>query len=70
MNRGDAIVAKFTSGTFWCIVLITGTACHLAIIEPSIRDAFFALAGGIIRDYFVNSKSKQIDSQPKEGSVT
>ena len=70
MNRGDTIVSKFTSGRFWCIILITITACYLAIHEPTIRDAFFALAGAIIRDYFMRTDRKESSEvkskEPKE----
>ena len=60
MNAINMVLSKIVSGRFWAIILITGTACYMAIIEPSIRDAFFALAGGVIRDYFTRDRTNDI----------
>lgn len=65
MTKSETIVSKLMSGRFWCILLITATACYMSVIEPSIRDAFFALAGGVIRDYFTRSDRKE-EIKPKE----
>ena len=67
MNAVNMVLSKIVSGRFWAIILITGTACYMAIIEPSIRDAFFALAGGVIRDYFGRDRTNDIpaNASPK-----
>lgn len=52
MGKSEMVLSKMFSGRFVCIVLFSSTACYLAVVEGSIRDAFFALVGGIIRDYF------------------
>lgn len=61
----DTIVAKLTSGRFLAIVMFTATLCYMAVVEVSIRDAFFALAGGLLRDYFMMRR----DDKPKQEEV-
>lgn len=53
MGKLDTVVSKFTSGRFICITVFGVTMCYLAIVEPNIRDAFFALGGALLRDYFM-----------------
>jgi len=62
MNKSDTVVAKFTSGRFWCIILFAVTMSYLAIVEPTVRDVFFALGGALLRDYFMMKR----DDKPKE----
>jgi len=57
MGKSEMVLSKLFSGRFLCIVAFCATACYLAVIEPSIRDAFFALAGAILRDYFTRDRS-------------
>lgn len=53
MSKLATVVSKVTSGRFLCVTAFSVTMCYLAIIEGSVRDAFFALAGAVIRDYFM-----------------
>lgn len=53
---------KVLSGRYFVIVCFTITLCYLVKIEPSVRDAFFALAGGAIRDYFsIKKEDKPVE---------
>lgn len=68
MSAKDMIIGKLTSGRFWCVMAFAATVCYLAIIEANIRDAFMALAGGLIRDYFGrNDRPKEENGQGKTG---
>ena len=72
MGKSDVIVNKLTSGRFWCIILFSVTMCYMAAVEPNIRDAFMALAGAVLRDYFMMKRPNEIPdlklemSKPKE----
>ena len=52
------VIVKLLSGRYFVIIAFTMTLCYLAFIEPNVRDAFFALAGGAVRDYFGRSDRK------------
>lgn len=69
MGKSEMVLSKMFSGRFVCIVLFSITACYLAIIEQSIRDAFFALAGGLVRDYFGRDRSSDPKMEPKLNEV-
>lgn len=59
MGKSEMVLSKMFSGRFVCIVAFCGTACYLAVVQDSIRDAFFALAGGLIRDYFAMNRKEE-----------
>lgn len=65
MGKSEMVLSKMFSGRFVCIVLFAGTACYLAVIEQSIRDAFFALAGGLVRDYFAMDRKSDNSTTSK-----
>ena len=52
VNTINLIVNKLMSARFIIAVSFAITLCYLAKVEPSVRDAFFAMAGAAIRDYF------------------
>lgn len=64
MSRVEFILNKVLSGRYFVIVCFTLTLCYLVQIEPSVRDAFFALAGGAVRDYF--GRDRSADKKPEE----
>ena len=66
MKTREMILNKITSGRFWLVILFGITICYLAKVEPSIRDAFMALAGGVIRDYFGRSDRGAENGKPKD----
>lgn len=71
MGKSEMVLSKIFSGRFVCIVAFCGTACYLAVIEANIRDAFFALAGGLIRDYFaMDRKGEQATTSKVEVTKT
>ena len=53
------VVDKLISGKYFSIVCFTITLCYISLVEPSVRDAFFALAGGLLRDYYQKDKDKK-----------
>lgn len=61
-------IEKLLSGRFWCVIAFAGTMCYLAIIEGSVRDAFFALSGAVIRDYFMMKREVK-DGNTKDAPV-
>lgn len=62
----ETITTKFTSGRFLSVIAFTLTMCYISIVEPSVRDAFFALAGAILRDYYM---MKRTDEAKPQGEV-
>lgn len=52
MSIKEMVANKLMSGRFWLVMMFGFTICMLAQQEPTIRDAFMALAGGVVRDYF------------------
>ena len=60
----DTIVTKLTSARFLLTIMFGLTLCWMAAIEVSVRDAFFALAGGVIRDYFGMIRKEDSNAKP------
>ena len=65
MGKVELVLNKILSGRYFVIVCFTLTLCYLVKIEPSVRDAFFALAGGAVRDYFGRDRSSEKKDEVK-----
>jgi len=59
MELAKMILNKLMSARFLLVVGFGITLCWMAWGEPSVRDAFFALAGGVIRDYFGKNRPEE-----------